>query len=227
MLELIDITKAYNAAGQSQFHALRGIRLALHFNQIIVFQGPSGSGKTTLLSIIGCMTRPTSGRVFLDGKEITSLPERFLAKLRRHRFGFIFQAHNLLSGFTVLENVMIPAYPSGIPHRELTTISRELLARFRVETKINRKIETLSAGEKQRVAIARALVNAPSFIIADEPTAHLDTELAAEFMTIIADLKEAGKTIFIASHDPLVFESSMVDRVVRLRDGKLQQENQS
>jgi putative ABC transport system ATP-binding protein len=223
MVELIDVTKTYNSARQNEFHALRGIQLTLDYNQIIVFQGPSGSGKTTLLSIIGCMARPTSGRVFLDGKEITSLPERFLAELRRHRFGFIFQGHNLIRGLTVLENVMLPAYPLGIPHRELATRSRGLLEKLRMDSKIQQKIETLSGGEGQRVAIARALINDPSFIIADEPTAHLDTELGAEFMMIIDGLKDEGKTIFIASHDPFVSESTMVDRVVRLRDGQLQE----
>ena len=123
----------------------------------------------------------------------------------------------------MLENVMLPAYPLGMPHRELANKSRELLEKLRMSSKIQQKIETLSGGEGQRVAIARALINDPTFIIADEPTAHLDTELAAEFMTIVGALKQEGKTIFIASHDPFVSESAIVDRVVRLRDGQLQE----
>ena len=174
-----------------------------------------------MLSLLGCMARPTAGRIVLQGREITSLPERFLTDIRRKTFGFIFQQFNLLGGISVIENVMLPAYPLGEPFAALKQQALGLLELFNLAHKAAAKVEWLSGGEAQRTAIARALVNHPEVIIADEPTAHLDTRLSREFMDIMADFKAQGKTILIASHDPLVHESEVVDRVVRMRDGRI------
>jgi putative ABC transport system ATP-binding protein len=157
----------------------------------------------------------------LQGREITSLPERFLTDIRRKTFGFIFQQFNLLGGISVIENVMLPAYPLGEPFSTLKQEALGLLEMFNLAHKAAAKVEWLSGGEAQRAAIARALVNHPEVIIADEPTAHLDTKLSREFMDIMGDFKAQGKTILIASHDPLVHESEVVDRVVRMRDGRI------
>jgi len=219
MIELKGITKTFNHGRPNEFTALRGIDLTLNSERATVFKGPSGSGKTTLLSIVGCMARPTSGRVRLNGKEITSLPEKFLTQIRRETFGFIFQSYNLIKGITVLENTMIPAYPTGMKHRVIREKGMDLLAKLRIDSKAGQKVEHLSGGEQQRTAMARALINDPPIIIADEPTAHLDTDLAGEFMDMLAGLKQEGRVILIASHDPLVYESSMVDQIVSLRDG--------
>jgi len=219
MIELKGITKTFNHGRPNEFTALRGIDLTLNSERATVFKGPSGSGKTTLLSIVGCMARPTSGRVRLNGKEITSLPEKFLTQIRRETFGFIFQSYNLIKGITVLENTMIPAYPTGMTHRVIREKGMDLLAKLRIDSKAGQKVEHLSGGEQQRTAMARALINDPPIIIADEPTAHLDTDLAGEFMDMLAGLKQEGRVILIASHDPLVYESSMVDQIVTLRDG--------
>jgi putative ABC transport system ATP-binding protein len=219
MIELQRITKTFNQGRPNEFTALRGIDLTLNSEKATVFKGPSGSGKTTLLSIIGCMARPTSGRVQLNDREITSLPEKFLTEIRRKTFGFIFQNYNLIKGITVLENTMIPAYPTGTKHRVIREKAMDLLRKLRIDSKAGQKVEHLSGGEQQRTAMARALINDPAIIIADEPTAHLDTELAGEFMAMIAGLKEEGRIILIASHDPLVYESAMVDQTVSLRDG--------
>lgn len=154
-------------------------------------------------------------------REITSLPERFLTDIRRRSFGFIFQQFNLIKGITALENVMVPAYPTGEKYSSLKKRAAELLDLFDVGRKASAKVEWLSGGEAQRVAIARALVNDPMVIIADEPTAHLDTRLSQEFMEIMRMLKAKGKTLIMASHDPIVHESAIVDRVVEMRDGKL------
>jgi putative ABC transport system ATP-binding protein len=221
MIELFQITKTFNAGKSNAFTALKEVDLKIDLNLVTVFVGPSGSGKTTLLSIIGCMSRPTSGRVRLNGRETTSLPERFAAETRRKTFGFIFQSYNLIKGITVLENTMIPAYPSGLQHRIIKQKAMDLLEELKIGSKANQKVEHLSGGEQQRTAIARALINEPPFIIADEPTAHLDTELSRELMEIISGLKGEGKTVVIASHDPLVFEFPTVDRVVFLRDGEI------
>jgi len=189
--------------------------------KVTALKGPSGSGKTTLLTVLGCMSRPTSGRIFLMEREITSLPERFLTEIRRRTFGFIFQQLNLIKGVTALENVMIPVYPTGERFSSLRKRALELLEAFNLSHRAAARVEWLSGGEAQRVAIARALVNNPEIIIADEPTAHLDTRLSLEFMDIMQDLKGKGKTILISSHDPLVFESELVDTVLEMRDGKL------
>ncbi|UCF93428.1 MAG: ABC transporter ATP-binding protein, partial [Desulfobacterales bacterium] len=178
-------------------------------------------GKTTLLSILGCMARPTSGRIMLGEREITSLPERFLTEIRCRTFGFIFQQFNLIKGITALENVMIPAYPSGEKYASLKARAMRLLEIFDLARKATSKIEWLSGGEAQRVTIARALINNPSVVIADEPTAHLDTKLSEELMNIIEKLKNEGKTVLVASHDPIVHDAAMVDRVVAMRDGKI------
>jgi putative ABC transport system ATP-binding protein len=223
MIELRNITKTFNAGKPNAFTAVSDIDQTIRPQRLTVFKGPSGSGKTTLLSIIGCMSRPTSGRIRLNDREITSLPERFTAEIRRKTFGFIFQNYNLIKGLSVLENTMIPAFPDGRPYQKLQQRAMDLLQKLAINSKAKQKVEHLSGGEQQRTAIARALINDPLYVIADEPTAHLDTELSRGFMDIIADLKAEGKTILIASHDPLVFESPIVDCVVTMRDGHIVQ----
>ncbi len=221
MIELTDISKTFQAGQPNAFMALEGITLSLPLGRMTVFAGPSGSGKTTLLSIIGGMARPTTGRIRIGDHEITSLPERFLSDLRRNRFGFIFQDHHLIRGITVLENVMLPAYPLGQDRRLLKRRALELLAGFQIEDKARFPVEWLSGGQQQRVSVARALINNPETIIADEPTAHLDTDLARQFLEIMTGLVKGGKTVLIGSHDPLVFGWKGVNRVVHLRDGRI------
>ena len=221
MIQLDNVKKTFNLGRPNEFVALQGITLSVEANQITVFKGPSGSGKTTLLSLIGCMARPTSGRIHLLDREITSLPERFLTEIRRKTFGFIFQQYNLIQGVSALENVMVPAYPSGGKSSALKKRAMDLLDIFNISSKADSQVERLSGGEMQRVAIARALMNNPQVVIADEPTAHLDTPMSKEFMEIMGRLKESSKTVLIASHDPVVSESPLVDRVWNLRDGKI------
>jgi len=228
MIELNRITKIFNEKKSNEFVALKDVSLSLLPEKLTVFKGPSGSGKTTLLSIIGCMSRPTSGRIRMNNREIISLPERFTAEIRRHTFGFIFQNYNLIKGMTVLENTMIPAYPEGPNYQDLRQRALNLLQRLGIDSKTHQKVEYLSGGEQQRAAIARALINNPSCIIADEPTAHLDTDMALAFINIMSEFKNEGKTILIASHDPLIFEAPTVDRIITLRDGAvIQQGNAS
>ena len=221
MIELSHINKTFNMGRANAFEALKGIDLRIEMGRMTVFKGPSGSGKTTLLSIIGCMSRPTSGRITVKGRETTSLPERFAAGIRRDTFGFIFQDYNLIRGITVLENIMIPVYPTGRKHAVVKEKAQDLIRRLDMGPKTYEKVENLSGGEQQRVAISRALMNDPSVIIADEPTAHLDTALSRQFMALMVGFKEDGKTILIASHDPLVSGYDGVDRVVGLRDGEI------
>lgn len=233
MIELSGITKTFNCGKPNQFTAVDNVTLAVNPGQITVFKGPSGSGKTSLLTMIGCMARPTSGRIFLhgvaaalpfkkegaDAVEITSLPERFLNDIRRTTFGFVFQQFNLVKGISVLENVMLPAYPTGEGRALFRARALNLLEQFGISRHAAQRIELLSGGELQRVAIARALINNPSIIIADEPTAHLDSKLSQEFMAIVGRLKGEGKSVLVASHDPIVYDSPLIDALVEMRDG--------
>jgi putative ABC transport system ATP-binding protein len=221
MLELIDVRKVFNQGKPNEFVAVDGVNLYLNSHRVVVLRGPSGSGKTTLLSMMGCMARPTSGRIKLMEREVTSLPERFLTEIRQRTFGFIFQQFNLIKGITVLENVMLPAYPTGERHSSLRRRAMDLLGLFDLSEKAFSKPEWLSGGEAQRTAIVRALINNPSVIIADEPTGNLDTALSRQFMEMVRKLRDDRKTVLIASHDPLVYESDIVERVIHVRDGKV------
>jgi len=221
MIELLDIKKAFNQSRPNEYWALHGIDLAVEAGKVTAFCGPSGSGKTTLLTIVGCLSRPTSGRVRFKGEDISALPERFLTDIRRQSFGFVFQQFNLIKGLSALENVILPAFPTGRPRAELVAAAMALFERLQLAHRAQARVEWLSGGEQQRVAIARALINDPEVIIADEPTANLDTALSMEFMAILEGFTAAGKTVLLTSHDPLVVESSAVHRVVGMRDGRL------
>jgi len=222
VIELRDVRKVFHEGRPDEHVAVAGVTLTIEEGRVTVLRGASGSGKTTLLSLIGCMARPTCGRIWLAGREVTSLPERFLTDVRRRTFGFVFQQFHLLRGISTLENVMLPAYPLGERRSTLVRRAAELLDRLGMGARARTRADWLSGGEAQRVAIARALINDPAVIIADEPTAHLDSKLSAELMGIVADLRARGKTVLMASHDPLVHDSPAVERVVPMRDGRLE-----
>ena len=224
MIELSGVHKAYNQGRPNEFWALRGIDLRVPMKAVTVFMGPSGSGKTTLMTMIGGLARPTMGRVRLMERDISALPEKFMTDVRRSTFGFVFQSFNLLKGITALENVMIPAYPLGLPHGQLRQRACELLDMLGMTPKLEAKAEWLSGGEAQRVAIARALINDPQVIIADEPTANLDGKLSGQFIEIVAELKGKGKTLLITSHDPRIRNAAIVDGVVSMQDGQIARE---
>lgn len=235
MIELQQVTKRYCVGRNDQFTAVDQVSLTIEPARLTVLKGPSGSGKTTLLSLIGCMTRPTSGKIMLqgvntsffsaaerpEGLEVSSLPERFLTEIRRRTFGFIFQQFNLVKGISALENIMLPVYPCGEDWHALRNRATQLLEQFDLVRQARSPVDWLSGGELQRVAIARALINQPLAVIADEPTAHLDSRLSRELMERIGALKAAGTTVLVASHDPLVYDSPLVDRVIELRDGRI------
>ena len=157
----------------------------------------------------------------LRGEDVSGLPERFLTEIRRRTFGFIFQQFNLARGLSALDNVMLPAYPLGLPYSQLREKAENQLAGLDLGHRRDARVEWLSGGEQQRVAIARALINDPEIIVADEPTANLDTVLSRQFLDILTRLIDEGRTVVLTSHDPLVVDSSVVNRVVRLRAGHL------
>jgi putative ABC transport system ATP-binding protein len=221
VIALRDVRKVFNQGRRNELWAVRGVTLDLEPNRLTVLKGPSGSGKTTLLSLIGVLSRPTAGRIWLDGRLLSNLPERFMTEVRRRTFGFVFQRFNLIRGLTVLENVMLPAYPLAPDYGDLQHRALTLLAQFGLERKAGERVEWLSGGEAQRTAICRALINAPRILIADEPTANLDSALSRELLGLLSDLRDLGKTVLVASHDPLVFDDARVSRVVEMRDGLL------
>ncbi len=235
MIELARVTKTFHSGASNRFTAVQDVSLAVERTRMTVLKGPSGSGKTTLLTLIGCMARPTAGRIFLRGipasclpgldaggdVEVSGLPERFLTGIRRAVFGFVFQQFNLVKGISVLENVILPACPAGEPRGALQARGHALLERLSIARHASAPVDRLSGGEMQRVAIARALINDPAVIVADEPTAHLDSRLSRDVLEILCSFKAQGKTLLVASHDPIVCESPLVDTVVEMRDGTI------
>jgi putative ABC transport system ATP-binding protein len=222
-IELSDVHKYYNRGQLNQVHALNRINLVIETGEAVCIHGPSGSGKSTLLSILGGIVGPSSGSALVDGRKLSRLPNRFLTLYRRDHIGFIFQRFQLIDELSVLDNVVLPLLPLGIKPLEQKRRGMELLEKLEIEHRSGFAASEISGGELQRAAVARALINDPSIIIADEPTAHLDSRLSGEFLNIMADLKGSGKTIIVASHDPLVSQSRLVDRCLSLRDGRLQE----
>lgn len=221
LLIVEQLNKIYHRHQPDEMIALKDISLQICSGEVIALTGPSGSGKTTLLSLLGCMSRPTSGSVQLRGRNVSKLPERFLAQIRRETFGFVFQQYNLLRDVSVLENVMLPLYPSAQSFRQMKGAATAVLERFELTRIMRKKVKQLSGGEQQRVAIARALVTNPDIIIADEPTAHLDSELSQDLLQILSDLNADGKTIIIATHDPGVYQAPFIQRRFNLRHGQV------
>jgi putative ABC transport system ATP-binding protein len=221
LIELSGVSKIYNQGRANEVRALSEIDLTVEQGSMVCLKGPSGSGKSTLLAIIGCIFPPTSGRAAIAGRQLARLPDRFLTLHRRETIGFIFQRFNILPELTVLENITLPLLPLGVPPKERRHRAQELLERFGITHRALFPAGQISGGELQRVAIARALINNQPIILADEPTAHLDTALSREFMAIMQQLKTTGKTIVIASHDPMVFEHPAIDRTVVIKDGSI------
>ncbi len=217
-----DLEKVYNTGMPDELTALHAVSIEIDRNKVTVLKGPSGSGKTSLLSLIGCMSRPTAGRIFVDGKDVVKLPERFLTNIRRARFGFIFQQLHLIRNVSVLENILLPLYPLTMRVASMKERALNIMKKLGIEEKQHFKVKQLSGGEQQRVAIARAIINDPAVIIADEPTAHLDMKLASEFIEILGTLLREGKTIVIATHDPFVHKHPLVSKTITMRDGRIE-----
>lgn len=215
------VTKVYNPRRPDEVVAVNEVSIRVDRGEVVALQGPSGSGKTSLLSLIGCMARPTAGRIVVDDENVTKLAENALTRVRRRKFGFIFQQLNLIPDLNVLENVVLPLFPERIGFTEMRERAAAVLSKLDLESKARRNVRKLSGGEQQRVAIARALINDPEIIVADEPTAHLDRDLSEELLRILEELNRLGKTVVIATHDPLVYEHPLVGRSISMRDGRI------
>jgi len=218
-IDLQAVTKIYNQGQPNEVIALKTVSLAVAKGEMVCVQGPSGSGKTTLLSIIGCIFSPTSGRAAIGGKKISRLPDHFLTRYRRELIGFVFQNYNMIDHLTVLENITLPLLALGVSPSIRERKADHLLEKFGISHRKKFKVNQLSGGELQRAAIARALINDPPIIVADEPTAHLDGKLSLEVMDMLAALKEEGRTVVVASHDPIVSRHHGMAGIIEVRDG--------
>ncbi len=218
-VELVDVTKQYRQGALDVF-ALRGLSLRIGKGEFTTLCGPSGSGKTTTLNLIGALDRPTSGRVALEGCDLAPLSRRALSHLRRDRIGFVFQAYNLMPVLTAYENAEIVLALQGVEAAERRRRVLELLADVGLEGLEDRRPDQLSGGQQQRVAIARAIASDPAIVLADEPTANVDSETAEKLLDLMEQLnRERGVTFVFSTHDPRVMERAR--RVVRIVDGRV------
>ena len=216
-----NIVKTFDEGQPNEVRAVQSVSLCVFEGEIVAFRGPSGSGKTTLLSLLGGMCKPTSGEIIVCGERITKWSEHFLTMFRRKHIGFVFQNFNLIEHLTAYQNITVPAIPLGLSLHEMNLRVHKWAEILRVDHRLAFPINLLSGGEIQRVAIARALVAEPELIFADEPTAHLDTKLSNELIEIFSNLKDYGKTLLIATHDPIVYGSKIVNRIIDFRDGHI------
>jgi len=219
ILKTVDLSKTYRR-GKVDVPALKKASIEIADGEIICLAGPSGSGKSTLLNLLGGVDKPTSGKIIINGNDLTKMSENELSDFRLRNVGLIFQFFNLISTLTAKENVEFPLVLANVPKVERDSRAVELLELVGLGHRVDHKPEELSGGEQQRVAIARSLANNPSIIIADEPTGDLDSDTSSKFMDLVEDLnKKRGQTFIISSHDSMIIER--VPRVYRIRDGRI------
>jgi putative ABC transport system ATP-binding protein len=218
VIKVEQLVKTYTV-GEVEVRALRGVNLAVESGEFIAVTGPSGSGKSTFMHIVGCLDRPTSGRYFLDGEDVSRMSRDALAAVRNRKIGFVFQGFNLLSRTSALDNVMLPLlYRGGLKAAERQKRAMEVLTAVGLDNRADHHPNQLSGGQQQRVAIARALINNPSILLADEPTGNLDTRTSIEVMDIFQQLnRERGITVVLITHEMDIAEYGT--RVVSFRDG--------
>ncbi|MCG6955516.1 MAG: ABC transporter ATP-binding protein [Gemmatimonadetes bacterium] len=214
-----NVTKTYQQ-GRVAVHALRGLDLEVRAGELTALYGPSGSGKTTLLNVVGALDHPTAGRVLIEGRDLGTLSRRELSHLRRDRIGFVFQAYNLIPVLTAYENAETVMALQGVPAPARRARIGELFAEMGLEGMEDRRPDELSGGQQQRVAIARAIAAGPAVVLADEPTANVDSETAEKLLDIMEKLNsERGVTFIFSTHDPRVMERAR--RLVRIVDGRV------
>jgi putative ABC transport system ATP-binding protein len=222
LISLENIIKTYHV-GEVDVQALRGITYQVLSGDFVAIMGPSGSGKSTLMNILGCLDRPTSGKYFLDGLEVSEFSKKWLAKTRNKKIGFVFQSFNLLSRTTAVENVEVPLVYADVASKEAEKRSLASLDLVGLKGREHHKTNQLSGGEQQRVAIARALVTNPMLIMADEPTGNLDSKTSVEIMNIFAKLNNKGITIVLVTHEADI--AAYANRTIHVKDGVIERED--
>jgi putative ABC transport system ATP-binding protein len=223
-VQLLEVKKTY-LMGAVSVSALRGVSLDVQAGDYISIMGPSGCGKSTLLNLLGCLDRPTDGHYFLGGTDVSTLDDDDLSAIRGSRIGFVFQSYNLIQQLTVLENIEVPLFYSGMSEEESRERAQAMALRVGLEERLFHRPFELSGGQQQRVAIARALVNDPLFLLADEPTGNLDSSSGSEIMRLFDELHAQGKTLILVTHDEKVGRHAR--RQVRLRDGMVEKDERS
>lgn len=219
LITVSDLCKVYRM-GTDSLHALDGVSLEIKRGSYVAVMGPSGSGKTTFLDILGCLSRPTSGRYWLAGQEVSGLSERRLAEVRNREIGFVFQFHHLLPEFDTLENVAMQAIIAGMPRAEALARARDTLALVGLADRTGHRVTTLSGGERQRAAIARAILMRPKVLLADEPTGNLDARTGEVVARLLLDLnRDLGMTLVIVTHNREL--ADIMGRCLELRAGEL------
>lgn len=218
VISMKDVTRVYKM-GDTEEHALRGISFNITQGEFVAIMGPSGSGKSTCMNMIGCLDRPTSGIVEIDGRPTEKMNEKELAVLRNKTVGFVFQQYHLIPSLTIVENVMLPLRYQKIEKSERLPLAEAALEKVALVGKMNFRPHELSGGQKQRVAIARALVTRPKIILADEPTGALDSETGKQIMTLFNEINAGGTTIVIVTHDPRI--GAAIRRCIHIFDGKI------
>ena len=218
VIRLEDIMKTY-VMGDTILHALNHVHLEVMDGEFLAIMGPSGSGKSTMMNILGCLDRPTSGKYYLDGKEIAGYDDDELAKTRNAKIGFVFQNFNLLPKLTAQANVALPLVYASVPEEERMERAKQALVAVGLGDRLDHKPNEMSGGQRQRVAIARALINNPAIIMADEPTGNLDTKSSYEIMDIFKAMNNEGKTVVMVTHEPEIGEQTK--RILVMRDGQL------
>jgi len=218
VIQIRDLTRAYQM-GAETVHALRGVTLGIRRNEYVAIMGPSGSGKSTLMNLIGCLDTPTSGEYWLNGQEVSRMPDDALARVRNREIGFVFQTFNLLPRATALQNVELPLVYGGVSTRERRRRATAALQRVGLGDRMDHRPNELSGGQRQRVAIARALVNQPAILLADEPTGNLDSTTSEEIMRVFAALHAQGQTVIMVTHEADI--AARAARIVVLKDGRI------
>ena len=220
VVELIDICKTYDT-GAAAFEALHKINLVIEEGEFLAIIGPSGSGKSTLMHILGCLDTPTSGRMLLEGKDISRMSANELSTVRNKRIGFVFQTFNLLPRFNILQNVELPMVYGGVSPFERKRRAMDILKMVGLDDRWNHLPQELSGGQRQRAAIARALIMNPAMVFADEPTGNLDTKTGAQIMELFKELNNAGHTIILVTHDKDI--AAQTKRQIEIRDGRIKE----
>ena len=218
MIELTRVSRTWEV-GSRPVHALREVTLSVAAGEYVAVMGPSGSGKSTLLSLLGGLDRPTEGSYRFEGREVASLDDDELSRLRRERIGFVFQSFHLVPRMTALENVTLPLVLAGVAPAERLVRASEALESVGLSPRSEHRPDQLSGGEKQRVCIARAVVTGPGLVLADEPTGNLDSASGAEIVALLERLHGAGRTLLVVTHDPGI--GARAPRKVRLADGRV------
>jgi putative ABC transport system ATP-binding protein len=221
MIKVNNLNKIFNQNTKKEFHALKDINIEIQTSSCVILKGVSGSGKSTLLSILGALSKPSSGDVIINNDSIAKLPDLHSSFFRAKNLGFIFQSYNLFNELNVEENISIPLVPLGFSQKEINHKVETALSLANIEHKKYETVSNLSGGEKQRTAIARALVNNPDIILCDEPTANLDNANSLKFIEVMRKLKSLNKTIIIATHDPIFDNLDFVDNTINIKDGKI------